>query len=144
MGGDFIHPCAFQLQNTDSVLSWPREIQYGIFEMTELLVDLVGTRLRSPPVPITLLKTLAMVGPLPTGPYGLIMRSPFQTFDANTKFSQKHKNELLPARRVYTLLDGDFLREDYERETFGWLRSIIQRVRSSRVPRESCSASVCV
>jgi hypothetical protein len=78
--------------------------------MIELLIDLVGIRLRYPPVPVTLLNTLAM------------------TFDTNTTFSQKHKNELLPTRRVYTLKEEDFLREDFDTETFGWLRSIMQRV----------------
>ncbi|CAF0766785.1 unnamed protein product [Adineta steineri] len=98
-----------KLQNTESVFSWPREIQCGIFEIIELFVDLVGTRICYPPIPITLLKTLAM------------------TFDTDMKFSQKHKNELLPPRRSYTLKDEDFLREDFDKETFGWLRSIIQR-----------------
>jgi len=43
-------------------------------------------------------------------------------------FSQKHKNELLPTRRAYIIKEGDFLREDFDNETFGWLQSIIQRV----------------
>ena len=50
-----------QLQTTSAVFSWPREIQYGIFDMLELLVDLVGTCLCHRTVPITLLNTLAMV-----------------------------------------------------------------------------------
>ncbi|UJR33059.1 hypothetical protein I4U23_020518 [Adineta vaga] len=105
-----IIPEAFRkLQNTESVTSWPREIQCGIFEMIELLIDLVGIRICYPPVPIALLNTLAM------------------TFDTNTKFSQKHKNELIPSRRVYTMKDDDFLSEEYDHETYGWLRSIIQR-----------------
>lgn len=46
---------------TQSVFSWPREIQCGIFDMVELLIDLVGTRIRHPPVPVALLNALAIV-----------------------------------------------------------------------------------
>ncbi|CAF1311770.1 unnamed protein product [Rotaria sordida] len=105
-----IVPEAFcKLQTTKSVFSWPREVQCGIFEMLELFIDLIGIRLRYPPVPIKLLNTLAL------------------TFDTTTAFSQKHKNESLPIRRVYTSKDEDFLRENIGNETFGWLRSLIQR-----------------
>ncbi|CAF0746169.1 unnamed protein product [Rotaria sp. Silwood1] len=105
-----IVPDAFyKLQTTKSVFSWPREVQCGIFEMLELFIDLIGTRLLYPPVPIELLNTLAL------------------TFDTTTAFSQKHKNESLPIRRVYALKDEDFLRENIGNETFGWLRSLIQR-----------------
>ncbi|CAF1334234.1 unnamed protein product [Rotaria sp. Silwood1] len=107
-----IVPEAFQkLQTSQSVFSWPREIQYGTFDMIELLIDLVGTRLRHPPVPTTLLNTLAI------------------TFDTNTTFSQKHKDEQLPTRRIYKLDDEEFLRTNFNNPTgtFGWLRSFIQR-----------------
>ncbi|CAM4859019.1 unnamed protein product [Rotaria socialis] len=107
-----IVPEAFRkLLTTDSVFSWPREIQYGIFDMIELLVDIVGTRLRYPPVPVTLLNTLAI------------------TFDINTTFSQKHKDEQLPSRRVYKLDDEEFLRTKFNNQTgtYGWIRSFIQR-----------------
>ncbi|CAF4794003.1 unnamed protein product, partial [Rotaria sp. Silwood2] len=99
------------LQTTQSVFSWPREVQYGTFDMIELLIDLVGTRLRYPPVPITLLNTLAI------------------TFDTNTTFSQKHKDEQLPTRRIYKLDDEEFLRKSFNNKTgtYGWLRSFIQR-----------------
>ncbi|CAF2555925.1 unnamed protein product [Rotaria sp. Silwood2] len=107
-----IVPEAFRkLQTTQSVFSWPREVQYGTFDMIELLIDLVGTRLRYPPVPITLLNTLAI------------------TFDTNTTFSQKHKDEQLPTRRIYKLDDEEFLRKSFNNKTgtYGWLRSFIQR-----------------
>ncbi|CAM2715589.1 unnamed protein product [Rotaria socialis] len=106
---DIVPEAFYKLQTTKSVFSWPREIQFGIFEMTELFIDLMGIRLRYPPVPIKLLNTLAL------------------TFDTTTAFSQKHKNEPLPNRRAYTLKDTDFLRETSNNETFGWLRSILQR-----------------
>jgi hypothetical protein len=80
--------------------------------MIELLVDLVGTRLRQTPVPITLLNTLAI------------------TFDTNTTFSQKHKDEPLPTNRTYKLDDEEFLEtnSNTQNESHGWIRSFIQRV----------------
>jgi hypothetical protein len=42
----------------------------------------------------------------------------------------KHENECLPARRAYTLIDDEFLRKEFNEKTFGWLRSIMQRVSS--------------
>ncbi|CAF1331847.1 unnamed protein product [Adineta steineri] len=107
-----IVPEAFRkLQTTQSVYSWPREIQHGIFDMIELLVDLVGTRIRHAPVPTTLLNILAL------------------TFDTNTTFSLKHKDEQLPTNRNYTLDDEEFLRTTFtnRNECYGWLRSFIQR-----------------
>ncbi|UJR14109.1 hypothetical protein I4U23_001105 [Adineta vaga] len=107
-----IVPEAFRkLHTTQSVFSWPHEIQMGIFNMTELLVDLVGIRLRYAPVPITLLNTLAIA------------------FDTNTTFSQKHKDKLLPEDRVNQLDDDEFLRTNYSNsmESYGWIRSLIQR-----------------
>ncbi|CAF1262893.1 unnamed protein product [Rotaria sordida] len=101
-----------KLQTSQSVFSWPREIQYGTFDMIELLVDLVGTRLRYPPAPITLLNTLAI------------------TFDTNTTFSQKHKDEQIPTRRIYKLDDEEFLRTNFNNQigTYGWIQSFIQRL----------------
>ena len=54
----------------------------------------------------------------------------FQILDVNTTFSQKHRNEPLPARRTYTLADDDFLRCDLNEGTYGWLQSLLQRVNS--------------
>jgi len=81
--------------------------------MIELLVDLLGTRIRYPPVPIKLLNTLALV------------------FDTNTTFSQKHKDEQLPTNRSYKLDDEEFLAitSNNQKESYGWIRSFIQRVR---------------
>lgn len=79
--------------------------------MIELLVDLVGTRLRYTPVPIILLNTLAI------------------TFDTNTSFSQKHKDEQIPSNRSYKLDDEEFLEENLDaQKSYGWMRSFIQRV----------------
>jgi hypothetical protein len=107
-----IVPEAFRkLLTTQSVYAWPREIQSGVFDMIELLVDLVGTRLHYTPVPITLLDTLAIV------------------FDTNTTFSQKHKDEKLPSNRHYQLDDEEFLKKTapHQKESFGWILSVLQR-----------------
>lgn len=68
-----------------------------------------------------------------------------QTFDTSTTFSQKHKDEPLPSRRVYTLNDEVFVRNSSQKGSYGWLRSIIQRVSSQpndlAVRRSICSSS---
>jgi ubiquitin carboxyl-terminal hydrolase 9/24 len=43
-----------------AVLRWGREIQEGIYDMLQLFVDLVSTRLRYEPVPVELLNVLAL------------------------------------------------------------------------------------
>jgi hypothetical protein len=108
-----IVPEAFRkLITTQSVYSWPREIQCGIFDMIELLVDLLGNRLRSSPVPVGLLNTLALV------------------FDTNTTVSQKHKEESLPTNRNYRLDDEEFVKNNFNNQkvSYGWIRSFIQRL----------------
>jgi len=40
---------------------WGIDIQEGIFDMLQLLIDLIATRLRYEPVPVDLLHVLAMV-----------------------------------------------------------------------------------
>jgi ubiquitin carboxyl-terminal hydrolase 9/24 len=42
---------AFQLSNSPAVHRWNTEIQEGIFNMLQLLVDLVAVRLQHLPVP---------------------------------------------------------------------------------------------
>jgi len=44
-----------------AVHRWGIDIQEGIFDMLQLLIDLIATRLRYEPVPIDLLHVLAMV-----------------------------------------------------------------------------------
>ncbi len=97
--------------------------------MIELLIDLVGTRLRHPPVPVVLLNTLAMVC-LFIKSYFRKKILLFQIFDTNTTFSQKHKDEQLPTTRSYKLEDDEFLKlnSTNQNESFGWIRSFIQRV----------------
>jgi len=94
-----------KLITTPLVDVWPREIHCGIFEKLEFLVDLVAIRIRRSPVPTTLLDILGM------------------SFDTNTKFWEKHQNELLPSRRSYQLIEKEFVRG----EKFGWLTSLLQR-----------------
>ena len=56
-------PEAFQkLMTSNATQRWQLEIQEGIYDMTELLIDLVIARLKySDDVPIGILQTLALV-----------------------------------------------------------------------------------
>ena len=50
-----------QLLTSAAVHRWGIDIQEGIFDMLQLLIDLIATRLRYEPVPVDLLHVLAMV-----------------------------------------------------------------------------------
>ena len=50
-----------QLLTSAAVHRWGIDIQEGIFDMLQLLIDLIATRLRYEPVPADLLHVLAMV-----------------------------------------------------------------------------------
>lgn len=50
-----------QLLTSPAVHRWGIDIQEGIFDMLQLLIDLIATRLRCEPVPVDLLHVLAMV-----------------------------------------------------------------------------------
>lgn len=50
-----------QLLMSAAVHRWGIDIQEGIFDMLQLLIDLIATRLRYEPVPVDLLHVLAMV-----------------------------------------------------------------------------------
>jgi len=52
---------AAQLLTSAAVHRWGIDIQEGIFDMLQLLIDLIATRLRYEPVPVDLLHVLAMV-----------------------------------------------------------------------------------
>ena len=45
-----------------AVHRWGPEIQQGIYDMLQMLVDLVATRLNSPSVNIDLMRVLELVG----------------------------------------------------------------------------------
>jgi len=44
-----------------AVHRWGIDIQEGIFDMLQLLIDLIATRLRYEPVPVDMLHVLSMV-----------------------------------------------------------------------------------
>jgi len=50
-----------QLLTSAAVHRWGIDIQEGIFDMLQLLIDLIATRLHYEPVPVDLLHVLAMV-----------------------------------------------------------------------------------
>ena len=51
----------YQLLTSPAVHRWGPEIQEGIYDMVQLLVDLVAIRLQHEPIPLDLLHLLAMV-----------------------------------------------------------------------------------
>ncbi|CAF1028510.1 unnamed protein product, partial [Didymodactylos carnosus] len=108
---DIIVPDAFRkLQNTPSVNGWPDDIQFGIFEILELFIDLVCTQLRCPLVPVGLLNILAL------------------TFDCTTTYQQQHKTKQY-INRNYNLNGYQFVKMQMadDRLSYGWLRSLIDR-----------------
>jgi ubiquitin carboxyl-terminal hydrolase 9/24 len=97
------------------------EIQSGVYDMTELLVDLIAARLSHAPVPIALLETLVIL------------------FDPDTIFQCKHKGKLYdhslydeqlgarllaipPSSSRFSLYDPENLNDPR-----GWLCQIINR-----------------
>jgi len=50
-----------QLLTSAAVHRWGIDIQEGIFDMLQLLIDLIATRLRYEPVPVDLLHVLSVV-----------------------------------------------------------------------------------
>ncbi|CAF0728964.1 unnamed protein product [Didymodactylos carnosus] len=126
---DIIVPDAFRkLQNTQCVFAWPSEIQFGIFKMLELFIDLVCARLQFLPVPTGLLETLALVSISLFYCFILLtFVSVHQTFDCNTTYQQKHKFE--PYINCYNLNGCHFVKMQLNdgQLSYGWLRSLIDR-----------------
>ena len=52
---------SFKLLTAGAVHRWGPEIQEGIYNMLQLLIDLVATRIKYSPVPIGLLNVLSLV-----------------------------------------------------------------------------------
>jgi hypothetical protein len=100
------------------VNNWGVEIQSGVFEMVELLIDLIAARLSYPPVPVKLLETLVIL------------------FDYDSTFHRKHKSKSYE-RSLYDKQLADRILANppssspfsvYSRnETYGWLCQIINR-----------------
>ncbi|UJR33560.1 hypothetical protein I4U23_020999 [Adineta vaga] len=115
---DLIPEAFRKLQCTHHVNNWAVEIQLGVFEMVELLVDLIAARLSYSPVPVKLLETLAII------------------FDYDSTFQRKHRSKPYD-RNLYDKQLGDqilanspssFSFSVYNRnETYGWLCQLINR-----------------
>jgi hypothetical protein len=94
------------------------EVQLGVFDMVELLIDLIAARLSYFPVPVQLLETLAIL------------------FDHESVFQRKHKSKPYD-RSLYDKQLGDRILANspssstfsvYNRnEPYGWLCQIINR-----------------
>ncbi|CAF4179815.1 unnamed protein product, partial [Adineta steineri] len=100
--------CSLHINN------WSDEVQLGIFEMTELLIDLIAARLSHTPVPVQLLSTLTVL------------------FDPNSVFHQKHENQWFQYSFSDEQLDGRLLSCPSSllitsSDTHGWLCQIINR-----------------
>ncbi|UJR13683.1 hypothetical protein I4U23_000695 [Adineta vaga] len=114
---EILIPDAFRkLQCSHHVNNWGVEVQLGVFDMVELLVDLIAARLSYSPVPVQLLETLAIL------------------FDHDSVFQRKHKSKSYD-RSLYDKQLGERLLANspssttfsvYNRnEPYGWLCQII-------------------
>ena len=112
-----IHRVVFQLQCSHHVNNWGVEVLLGVFDMVELLIDLIAARLFYSPVPVQLLETLAIL------------------FDHDSVFHRKHRSKPYD-RSLYDKQLGDralahspsSTYKVYDRnEPYGWLCQIINR-----------------
>ncbi|CAF1372553.1 unnamed protein product [Rotaria sordida] len=110
-------PEAFRkLQCSHSIYHWGVVVQLGVFDMVQLLVDLIAARLSYSPVPIQLLQTLAIL------------------FDHDSVFQQKNKNRPYDGSLYDKQLGKHILAKSSsifsffnQTEPYGWLREIINR-----------------
>jgi len=108
----------FKLQCSHHVNNWGVEVQLGVFDMVELLIDLIAARLSYFPVPVQLLETLTIL------------------FDHDSVFQRKHKSKSYD-RSLYDKQLGERILANspssssfsvYNRnEPYGWLCQIINR-----------------
>ncbi|CAF1420031.1 unnamed protein product, partial [Adineta steineri] len=116
---EILIPDAFRkLQCSHHVNNWGVEVQLGVFDMVELLIDLIAARLSYFPVPVQLLETLTIL------------------FDHDSVFQRKHKSKPYD-RLLYDKQLGDRILANspspstfsvYNRsEPYGWLCQIINR-----------------
>ncbi|CAF1524803.1 unnamed protein product, partial [Rotaria sp. Silwood1] len=115
---EILIPDAFRkLQCSHHVNNWGVEVQLGVFDMVQLLIDLIAARLSYFPVPIQLLETLAIL------------------FDHDSVFQRKHKSKPYD-RSLYDKQLGDRILANSSSSTFsvynrnepyGWLCEIINR-----------------
>jgi len=111
-------PDAFRkLQCSHHVNNWGVEVQNGVFDMVELLIDLIAARLSYSPVPVELLETLAIL------------------FDHDSQFHRKHKSKPYDrtlydkqlGERVLAFSPGTTFSGYNRNEPYGWLCQIINR-----------------
>ncbi|CAF5191777.1 unnamed protein product, partial [Rotaria magnacalcarata] len=115
---EILIPDAFRkLQCSHHVNNWGVEVQLGVFDMVQLVIDLIAARLSYFPVPIQLLETLAIL------------------FDHDSVFQRKHKSKSYD-RSLYDKQLGELILANsssptfsvYNRnEPYGWLCEIINR-----------------
>lgn len=98
--------------------NWGYDVRLGVFDMVELLIDLIAARLSYFPVPVQLLETLAIL------------------FDHDSVFHRKHKDKTYDrslyekqlGERVFAHSPSSSTFPSYNRnEPYGWLCQIINR-----------------
>ena len=97
--------------------NWGVEVQSGVFDMVQLLIDLIAARLSFSPVPIQLLETLSIL------------------FDYDSIFHRKHRSKPYDRSIYDKQLDDRILANSpssmfsvYNRnEPYGWLCQTINR-----------------
>ncbi|CAF4490825.1 unnamed protein product, partial [Rotaria magnacalcarata] len=115
---EILIPTAFQkLQCSDPVNSWSAMVQLDVFDMMQLLIDLIAARLAYSPVPTQLLETLAIL---------FDHDSVFQQKNKNRSYDSSHYDEQLGERLLAKSSLSSFSVSN-ENEQYGWLREIINR-----------------
>lgn len=97
--------------------NWGVEVQIGVFDMVELLIDLIAARLSYAPVPVQLLETLAIL------------------FDHDSVFHRKHRSKTYDrglfdkqlGDRVLAFSSSSSHLGHNRTEPYGWLCQIINR-----------------
>jgi hypothetical protein len=109
---------SIQLQCSHPVSNWAPDIQVGVFDMVELLVDLIAARLSYAPVPVKLLETLAVVFDYDSNFQRKNRARPY-----DRSLYDKHLNDRTLANPPSTSTFSMYNRN----ETYGWLCQLINR-----------------
>lgn len=98
--------------------NWALEIQQGVFDMVELLIDLIAARLTYAPVPVKLLETLAIA---------LDHDSVFQRKHRSKPYDRSLFDKQLGERMLANPPSSSAFAVYNRTETYGWLCQLINR-----------------
>ena len=107
-------PEAFRkLLTSNATSKWNSEIQEGIYNMLELFLDLILVRLTNPPIPVTMLTTLALA------------------FDVENDWNYKNRNQISQGRwkpaSSPSSANKTFTKSKPGTCDYGWLSDLINR-----------------